>query len=217
CVDQFGDILEATNVFRWRRRWGVAASADGHKLISVSDDPSGGNILGISYDSGVTWTNLHFNVGASFVDTLASSADATKLVGISRAYSSLGVTSMRIALSTNSGTNWFLATNSPLSAWCGVASSADGSKLAAVQVYGRIFVSSDSGTTWTATGPTNYWSGVAMSSDGSRLAAAVGNVFGPFQSGGIFISTNSGTSWVQTSAPIRHWISIASSADGTRL
>jgi hypothetical protein len=45
-----------------------------------------------------------------------------------------------------------------------------------------------------------------------KLAAAV------YNNGGIYVSSNGGVTWnLQTGAPIRNWVSIASSADGTRL
>ncbi len=55
-----------------------------------------------------------------------------------------------------------------------------------------------------------------MSADGTKLVAAVGF---SVQSGlgRIYISTNSGWSWKQSLESSNHWVSVASSADGTRL
>jgi hypothetical protein len=59
--------------------------------------------------------------------------------------------------------------------WIYVASSADGSKLVAIG-HG-LYVSSNSGASWTQTSaPTNYsWFSVASSADGNKLVAAAGS------------------------------------------
>jgi photosystem II stability/assembly factor-like uncharacterized protein len=107
-------------------------------------------------------------------------------------------------------------TSAPSNYWSYVASSADGSKLAAVADDGGIYISTNSGTTWLLTSaPTYYnWNCVASSADGITLAAtAYGRT-----NNAIYISTNSGTTWILSSAPTNYaWDSIASSADGTKL
>src|SRR5579859_6161768 len=81
--------------------------------------------------------------------------------------------------------NWTL-TSAPITNWTSVASSADGSKLAAVIGGGGIYTSPDSGATWIAASvPRTNWQAVACSTDGAKLVAVVNG-------GGIFISTNSG-------------------------
>ena len=54
-----------------------------------------------------------------------------------------------------------------------MASSADGSKLVAGASPGYIYISTDSGVTWTARDSSRYWYGVASSADGSKLVACV--------------------------------------------
>lgn len=103
-------------------------------------------------------------------------------------------------------------TGAPSNSWTCIASSANGSKLAAGQWPGAIYVSTNSGTTWTPTSATNqYWNSVASSADGSRLVALADNFSGP---GGVFTSTNSGATWVTNNLPSMYWSSVASSADG---
>jgi hypothetical protein len=112
-------------------------------------------------------------------------------------------------------------TTLPSSNWQGVASSSDGTTLVASGSAG-VHVSTDSGATWTRTplplmaGDLSInWSCVALSSDGTRVVAArPSNTAYP---GSIYTSTNSGLSWAQTSAPDQFWVSVASSADGTKL
>ena len=70
--------------------------------------------------------------------------------------------------------------------------------------------------TWTQTiAPTNYpGPGIASSADGTRLVAVAGNVN---TTGPIYTSTNFGLSWISNNAPQLNWMSVCSSADGTRL
>jgi photosystem II stability/assembly factor-like uncharacterized protein len=72
--------------------------------------------------------------------------------------------------------------------WSSVASSADGTKLAATDSAGRIYISTDSGTTWTAGENEHQWSGIASSADGTRLGAVVSG-------GQIYLSNDSGLTW----------------------
>jgi hypothetical protein len=106
--------------------------------------------------------------------------------------------------------------------WYAVASSSDGTKLVAVSYPyingidgttngGWIYMSADSGATWTQTSaPNETWWSVASSSDGTKLVAVA---FG----GGIYTSADSGATWTQTSAPSHGWYAVACSADGTKL
>lgn len=93
--------------------------------------------------------------------------------------------------------------------WSGIASSADGTKLAATVNGGQIYTSTDSGVTWTARESTRFWTGIASSSDGTKLAATVSG-------GQIYTSTDSGVTWTAREST-RFWSHIASSADGSRL
>jgi hypothetical protein len=72
-----------------------------------------------------------------------------------------------------------LSTNAPEDFWLSIACSSDGAKLVAAPYYDiaagnaqPLYVSTDSGTTWTATlTPSNHWTAVASSADGTRLIA----------------------------------------------
>ncbi len=124
------------------------------------------------------------------------------------------------------GRNW---TGHGLSTrWVSVASSADGSKLVALEsvnllpdgsrVPGKIYTSSDSGASWVQSGgpnvPSAEWESVASSADGSKLVAVA-------SSGQVYTSSTSGASWDLSSgpnaAPSITWNSAASSADGNDL
>lgn len=107
-------------------------------------------------------------------------------------------------------------TSAPTQNWVGVACSADATVMAGLGSYGRLYVSTNSGATWTTaqTGgagsePQRPWTGLAISSDGSRLVAVAN--FNP-----IYTSTNYGQDWTPT-GPAGVWAGVASSADGMKL
>jgi photosystem II stability/assembly factor-like uncharacterized protein len=93
--------------------------------------------------------------------------------------------------------------------WSGIASSSDGTKLAATARAGQIYTSTDSGATWTVRASSQNWSGITSSSDGTKLAATVSG-------GQIYASTDSGVTWTAR-ATTQNWKCIASSSDGTKL
>jgi hypothetical protein len=111
---------------------------------------------------------------------------------------------------------WTERTSSGESRWFGIASSSDGTKLAAYETIlgtsgsaGNIWTSSDSGANWTSRASSQYWKGIASSSDGTKLAAVV-------YQGYLWTSSNSGETWTNR-VSTQNWYGIASSSDGTKL
>lgn len=109
---------------------------------------------------------------------------------------------------------WTERTSAGLGDWWVVASSSDGTKLAAAvgNVSGRIYTSTDSGETWTERNDVsgNWW-GLISSDDGTKLAAAS---YGNY----IYTSSNSGATWTQrTASGARNWYSLAASANASIL
>ncbi len=97
--------------------------------------------------------------------------------------------------------------------WQSIASSSDGSHLAAVVYGGDIWTSSDGGAIWTDRNGagSRYWVSIASSADGSHLAAVE-------YDGDIWTSSDGGATWTdRSSAGSRSWLSIASSSDGSHL
>jgi len=99
-----------------------------------------------------------------------------------------------------------------------IACSADGSSLllASGDIPNEgdvLYVSHDSGATWTAASmPNGSWHAVASSADGTVLMAAQ-----PWWSRAVFISTNSGATWSQAALPVAAWEGVACSANGAVL
>lgn len=99
--------------------------------------------------------------------------------------------------------------------WIAISMSSDGVHRAAADwgatnAGGYIYVSNDSGATWTQSGSISAkWYSIASSSDGSKLVAVGNNT-------AIYTSTNFGASWTARDS-VRSWRTVASSADGTKL
>ena len=93
--------------------------------------------------------------------------------------------------------------------WVGMSSSSDGTRLAA-SAFEEVWLSADSGLTWTVSNPSNgNYRQIASSSDGSKLLLASSN------STKLERSTNFGASWATlTNTVTQSWHKVASSADG---
>ena len=213
-ADSIGQIFVSTNFgVTWQTTsaptnyWAsVASSPDGTKFVASAIDPTS-SAAGIytSADSGATW---HLS-SCPIVGSVASSADGTQLV----------VAGQGIYHSSDSGATWQIAATQAVGTnfFGGVASSTDGSRLAAVtenlSLYPYIYLSSDLGATWTPANvpPGTPWNSIASSADGRKLVA-VGF-------GGIYTSADYGATWTAQPGPPQQaiWYAVASSADGTTL
>ena len=190
-----GDLVRATCI-----------SSNGWKILTNG----GQTILPVNGMSAThVWQTLQI---AGPWSAIACSADGQKLI--------VGSFSSGLLLSTNGGTNWSYGSTSWL--WMGVASSANGSRLYAIEQGeyaategGRIHVSTDSGQTWTPGGPTNVWNAISCSADGTK-AIASGHGMAEGANGFLYTSPDSGTTWTQR-GPAGDWTAVASSADGTKL
>ena len=171
----------------------VASSADGAKLVAAG----GGAIY---TNSGTAWALAYAapKSGPSYEQNIAfvaTSADGGILVAASSFGDPIYSPKPIILVSTNAGATWTSATNSPSDGqgWTAVASSADGSKLAASTLLGGYFASVNAGATWSSNTVAPFRS-LAMSADGNRLAGAT-----PV---GLFSSANGGATWAPlVSAP----------------
>jgi hypothetical protein len=189
-------------------------------------------VLYLSTNAGAQWaaqTNSALSASA-----IASSADGTKLVAASIA----------IYLSTDSGRSW-AQTSAPTNVnWTSVASSADGTELLASAVAttwpngdyvsGGVFISLDSGATWSqTTAPGDSFLTVACSQEGVTLAA-LGGAPVDLDVGGAtiicsyctyanppYISTNAGITWALAETPAvpaeMEWNALAVSGNGSQI
>jgi hypothetical protein len=195
----------------------IASSADGNILFAMNY-----NTVWISTNSGVSWCSNTVS-GVGWWTAVALSADGEKAVAVNAgpAYGQ-GVPG-GIYTSTNSGRTWS-ETLAPSNTWSCVASSADGTTLAAAVLGSSlprapVYVSTNSGATWapTACPPNMQCTALASSADGRELI--VGGFDGETTGAGmLYTSTNSGNTWISNSLPLfERWYGVASSADGARL
>lgn len=174
----------------------VASSADGNRLAAVVFE----GLIYVSTNSGATWQET--TAPKTNWVSIASSADGATLA----AAVGYVVTQSPTFISTNYGVTW-VASAPPYQSWSSIACSADGKKVVASGGHG-IYTSTNSGFDWAM--PSIVGDHVACSADGGTIIAA--SYVGP-----IYISTNSGGAWTATDAPDKAWISITSSADGSKL
>jgi hypothetical protein len=117
-------------------------------------------------------------------------------------------TNGHIYISGDGGTNWTL-TQAPAQPWSTVSSSADGTKIFALngELFGRLYSSTNSGSTWALDARAPYGASIAVSGDGEKLAIATG-------SDSIGFSTNHGGLWTNRTTGLYDMFRVVSSADG---
>jgi hypothetical protein len=179
---------------------GVAiCSADGNRLVAV------GASSYISTTAGVSWVVTNSLPDYSTIGAVAASADGIRLIGASASLYAPGY----VYISTNGGFAW-TRTTTPFMSWMAVASSSDGSKLAAVGAGPNpigsigpgfpkpIYTSTNSGATWKSNNvPALFWKSIASSADGSKLVAAIEYYDEGLKGGGIWISQSKPTPSIQ--------------------
>jgi hypothetical protein len=163
----------------------VASSANGSNWVAavILPPPQSAQIPPLGYiytstDGGLDWT-LMTNAPNLQYQSVASSADGTKLLATGVGYLNGVGNPDLIYTSTNSGSSW-ISNSLPYEEWNQVASSADGRTLAAVSIFnllgsgpGYIYTSTNSGTTWVLNRvPSQYWFAIASSADGDTLLAS---------------------------------------------
>ena len=189
--------------------WGyMASSADG--MILTVGNQSDSNYILRSTNSGLTWSNNNNSSGQyKWESGVACSSDGMKVIAGTNGN---GLFALQFSIVT-SGYNW---TPNNISIYCtSIASSADGTKLAACDYGGRyMWTSTDSGLNWSKYSQSQGFYDVASSADGTKLIACEGG-------GNIWISTNSGISWTKNTTvnngSAGSWHRVASSADGKTL
>jgi photosystem II stability/assembly factor-like uncharacterized protein len=178
----------------------VGSSGDG-RIILVS---SRNGPLYVSMDAGATWTERGptkdwYKTRVSYYGNVMVACPTSGSDGFLYVSTNSGVTWN--AKITDAARNWYIA----------AAFSLDGSRIIVPAQNNPIFISTDSGNTWTQRSPaTGNWNGVCTSSfDGTKLAACD-------QGGAIWISTDSGVNWTSR-ASSRSWSGVVLSSDGTIL
>ncbi len=184
----------------------IASSADGCKLAAVTTGPNGGYIY-TSTNSGATWTFFDNFIGSTPPNqnwsAIVCSADGNKLLA--------SVANGGLYSSTNAGNTWETNGLSSHDYWGTLASSADGTRLAAGAGGDsvNIYTSTNAGATWTKSQWPEQGSCVFIgSADGTKLS-----VIGSTR----YFSTNWGATWnTNITTPMFH-PPVAGSADATKV
>ncbi len=205
----------------------ITSDASGEHLVATSGltiPSSYTEGVWASTNGGVTW-NVQTADPAAEVDmtSLASSSDGSVIVGC-------GAATGGLCTSTNGGVTWDCSSStSRLDGWVGVASSSTGTALVAVNAFGDIWTSSNSGATWIdriASGSCPCQQGIAVASDASGAnLVELGGIHvgggGPAFHGDIWTSNDSGVTWTDRtpSGPAHDvpWAAVASNATGDKL
>lgn len=167
--------------------------------VLASHFKPGAGLKFVSRDSARLWSGV------------ASSADGSKLVAVLRT-----TAAPAIYLSTNSGTTWATPPVTPQKNFHAVASSADGSRLIAAAEGDQLFLSSDSGQSWSPRSVKVFWSGVAASENGTNIIAVAQTAGGT--PGPVYTSADGGEVWtLRSGAGSRVWTGVAMAADASRM
>jgi hypothetical protein len=175
----------------------IATSADGAKVIGIGyGHNSYSELLSRSTNGGASWVNVGtssewlgvaMSSSGSVVAAVSKTIDATN--GVWR--------------STDGGDNWSDVTPragaSKIEAdWRSVAVSSNGDVMVAGGDNMALYVSTNSGATWTAKTPVNSgaWTSIKMSGSGQVMVATLYD--GDADDNGVWISADSGVTWART-------------------
>lgn len=201
-------------------------SATGDKMVAVQ---FGGGMF-ISTNFGVNWTQvsdpLVSNAAGLRFESVTMSQDGTHLAAVLQP--TTAAPNGHLVVSVNGGTTWTEPTLPPLTGgyfWRAVDSSADGQVIVAAEQNGRVFLSTDAGTTFNpvtvalapSTSFTEGWYRVKMSADGNTIALAANDFGGHGPGSGIFVSHDRGATWTRGFTLNADYTALAMSSDGTKI
>lgn len=197
---------------------GLAACGDSTSIQSSDSTATDGRITSLSYQAqpNASYT-VATTVSGTVVITLPSSLDVGDTVSVHgesnnpwQIAQNPGQSISTVGLPGNSipGDNW--TARDAARNWLGTASSADGTSMAAIENYGRIYLSADGGATWQPRADAQAWTCVAMSADGGTLLASASG-------SGLYVSTDAGATWTLRDGSALDWSGCALSSDGTRM
>jgi hypothetical protein len=232
--DLYGAIYISTNSGNsWRpaaaptdNYHAVASSPDGTKLAAVSWDWGAYGIY-TSTNSGTSWDLTAAVPVIGYFQSVAISADGTKLAAAGGALSLIGGSTTltgggEIEYSTNSGVTWHLSDASMNWEWSAIACSSNGNFMVAAahgdtnNNPGPVFISTNAGANWMpTTAPNLAYGAVACSADGTKITVGCYNAYQTISPNVVYSSTNSGATWApdQTLTDVG---AIAYSSDGTK-
>ena len=162
--------------------------------------------------TGYRVSSINGNVSTtSTTTTIKGLTNGTPYIFTVVAINSIGDSLPSASISATPVIIWTAAMSAGSRQWKGIASSDDGLNVVAIASNSFIFVSANSGETWTQRASSRDWTCVASSSDGKNLAVGLNG-------GYIHTSTDFGVTWIeQIGSGSFNWVSLVSSSDGSKL
>jgi photosystem II stability/assembly factor-like uncharacterized protein len=185
--------------------YNAGVSSDLSTIVCLVWTSTGGNniySLWKTTNLGTTWTTFDVMPGGGYIRNMAASYDLKYVI--------MAVNGDYVYTSTNSGTTYTRQTSMGIGNWGSVATSQDGTVLAAVNINSSIWVSTNSGGTWQQTAGGQIFI-CCVSSTGQPM-------YYIFNSGQIYKSTDRGSTWTTMSnSPFVYWQSLSISSNGNIL
>ena len=185
----------------WRS---IAMTEDGTKIVAGAT--SG---IWVSSDSGASWTQRN---STSNINSVKLSSDGTKIYATYR-----GRASSQVLISNDFGLSWSTSRPTGYECWdaCALDISSDGTKIYLINYGAGVYVSSNSGTSWTQTNSNRYnFTSVASSSSGQYVLVS------EELNNKLYLSSDYGQTWINLSAANSfntNWVSVDISDDGQKL
>jgi hypothetical protein len=187
CLDSEGFLASTDSGFIWTEigpevipigeaYYLVASTADGSRVATISSWDGLYGTIEVSTDLALPFHEVGLSgvAGSYYVSALACSADGSQFAVACTSYSPPAPICAGWLLTVSNSGSALTSTPTPVGTWTSIASSADGTRLAAVATGNAIYTSANSGTTWTVTPvPEGNWVSIASSADGTKLVAAV--------------------------------------------
>jgi hypothetical protein len=185
----------------WRS---ISMTEDGTKIVAGAT--SG---IWVSSDSGASWTQRN---STSNINSVKLSSDGTKIYATYR-----GRASSQVLISNDFGLSWSTSRPTGYECWdaCALDISSDGTKIYLINYGAGVYVSSNSGTSWTQTNSNRYnFTSVASSSSGQYVLVS------EELNNKLYLSSDYGQTWINLSAANSfntNWVSVDISDDGQKL
>ena len=209
----WSELLTSPNKRMWTR---IAMSVNGAKIVAIGyRNDSYAEYLAVSADGGTNWSQKASQL--EWFD-VAMSSNGSVLFAVNK---SVETAAGGVWKSDDAGDTWtdvtpFNGATKTIGPWRSVAVSSDGTKVLAARDSSSLYLSTDSGTSWTAVQSvaSGMWSGAEMSGNGQLMLATVDD--GNEADNGAWVSRDSGVTWSRTLA-LSALVDAAVSRDGSTM
>ena len=185
--------------------YNAGVSSDLSTIVCLVWTSTGGNniySLWKTTNLGTTWTRFEVTLGGGYIRNMAASYDLKYVI--------MAVNGDYVYTSTNSGTTYTRQTSMGIGNWGNVATSQDGTVLAAVNINNSIWVSTNSGGTWQQTAAGQIYI--------CRVSSTGQPMYYIYNTGQIYKSTDRGSTWsTMSNSPFVYWQSLSISSNGNIL